>query len=63
MQVYFLLSCKCKWFKKTTGTTEDLSGLVEFKACKNCHGQRKFKCPQCGNIIKLQRVNVKDGNI
>lgn len=58
MQVYFLLSCKkCKFFNKNGGTTEELKDFVEFKPCKSCHGPRKFKCPKCGNIIKMQRVN------
>ena len=60
MQVYFLLKCKCKWWKKTTGTTEDLKGLVEHKPCANCHGARKFKCPKCGTIVKMMRVTTKD---
>lgn len=64
MIVYFLLSCsKCKWFLKSNGTTEALKGLVEFKPCATCHGIRKFKCPQCANIMKLQRVNVKEPDV
>lgn len=64
MQVYFLLSCKsCKWFRKCGGTTKELEDLVEFKPCSNCHGARKFKCPQCATIMKIKRVNVPDGNI
>ena len=66
MEVYFILSCKCKWWHKSAGRTEDLKDLVEFKPCKSCHGQRKFKCPKCGSIVKLQRVNnkeAKDDNI
>ena len=63
MDVYFLLSCnKCKWWKKSTGTTADLQGLVEHKACANCHGQRKFKCPKCANIVKMLRVNTASKN-
>jgi hypothetical protein len=61
MQVYFLLKCqKCKWWRKSTGLTEDLKDLVEFKPCANCHGLRKFKCPKCAKIIKMMRVNVND---
>ena len=66
MQVYFLLSCnKCKWWKKSTGTTEDLKDLIEFKPCANCRlYPRKFKCPKCNNIVKMLRAQVKeDGNI
>lgn len=66
MNVYFLLSCnKCKWWKKSTGTTEDLKGLVEVKGCANCHyKQRKFKCPKCANVVKMMRVNEEtDANI
>ena len=54
----FVLKCKCKWFKKSDGTSKDLEDLVEFKPCSNCGGPRKFKCPNCGNIVKMMRFNV-----
>lgn len=58
MNVYFLISCKrCKWFRKSTGLTEDLKDLVEIKKCNNCGGVKKFKCPKCSNIVKALRVN------
>lgn len=58
--VYFLLKCRCKWWRKCDGRSESLADLREFKACQNCHGQRKFKCPKCGQVCKLQRVNTYD---
>lgn len=52
-----MLKClKCKWWRKCNGTTPELKDLVEFKPCVNCHGARKFKCPKCGTIIKMQRL-------
>lgn len=61
MQTYFLVSCKkCKFWLK--GSNEDLKTLKEFKPCASCYGPRKFKCPKCGNIIKLQRVNSYDND-
>ena len=62
MNVYFLLSCnKCKWWRKSNGTTEDLKDLREHKPCSNCNlYPRKFKCPKCGNIIKMFRVNERN---
>lgn len=58
MDTYFLLSCsKCKWFRK--GDFVDFKDLKEFKPCATCHGFKKYKCPQCANIIKLKRVNAQ----
>jgi len=56
----FILKCKkCQWYKKTLGTKDELKGLVEFKPCANCHGIRKFKCPDCGTIIKMFRLKCQ----
>lgn len=55
--VYFLLKCnKCGWGRRSTGLSEDLKTLSEVKTCNNCGGARKFKCPKCGQIVKMIRV-------
>ncbi len=55
--VYFILKCrKCSWNRKSTGTSDDLKGLVEVRRCTNCGGGRKFKCPKCGEHVKMERV-------
>jgi len=56
MNVYFLLKCKCKWWRKCKGLSSELEDLVEVKRCKNCGGVRKFKCPKCANVVKMIRV-------
>lgn len=60
MQSIFMLKCKCGWYKKSGGTSEELKGLREFKPCATCHGPKKFKCPKCANIIKMVRYNSPD---
>jgi uncharacterized C2H2 Zn-finger protein len=40
----------------TTGLSSDLTDLTEFKACYNCSGPKKFKCPRCGQIAKMLKV-------
>lgn len=60
MQVFYILKCTCKWWRKCLGTTESLKDLVEFKPCATCHGPRKFKCPKCGKIIKAVRAEYPD---
>ena len=57
IQVYYLLKCvPCKWWRKWSGMPDDVKDLVEFRPCTSCHGPKKFKCPQCGKIIKALRV-------
>ncbi len=41
----------------STGLSEDLKDLFEYKACASCGGVRKFRCPQCGGKMKLRRVS------
>lgn len=60
MQVYFMLRCKCSWFRKCSGTSESYKDLREFKPCSNCHGPRKFKCPKCAQIVKAVRYEEPD---
>jgi len=60
MQIYYILKCTCKWWRKCLGTTESLKDLVEFKPCTTCHGPRKFKCPKCGKIVKAVRAEYPD---
>jgi len=60
MNDIFLLRCKgCNWFRKSNGLSSDLSDLTEVSSCAKCSG-RKFKCPKCGQAVKMVRVrNVK----
>lgn len=60
MQVFYILKCTCKWWRKCLGTTESWKDLVEFKPCVSCHGPRKFKCPKCGKIVKAVRAEYPD---
>lgn len=57
MDKNFILRCiKCRWARMSTGVSADLADLREIKGCANCGGSRKFKCPKCGQIVKLLRV-------
>ncbi len=54
--VYFLLKCKsCNWHRKSNGLTSDLKDLAQVANCAKCSG-RKFKCPKCGETVKMIRV-------
>jgi hypothetical protein len=58
-QVYFLLKCaSCKWWRKSNGLSSDLKDLKEVSNCAHCSG-RKFKCPQCGQIVKMIRARCQ----
>ena len=53
----FILRCsKCRWARLSTGLSEDLKDLKEMTTCASCGGARKFRCPQCGNTMRLVRV-------
>jgi hypothetical protein len=56
METYFLLKCKgCKWWRRSNGLSSDLKDLHPIPNCPSCSG-RKFKCPQCGQQVKMMRV-------
>jgi hypothetical protein len=57
MEKIFFLKCRCGWNCNTTGTSEEIKelGLAEYKKCAKCGGPRKFKCKNCGQIVKMIR--------
>ncbi len=58
MENKFNIRCmKCKWYKLTTGLSEDLKDLYEIKNhCTNCGKPREFRCPKCGTPSKMLRL-------
>ena len=53
----FILKCnKCNWHRFSNGRTDELSDLKEVVRCTKCGRPREFKCPGCGNDIKMIRV-------
>ena len=53
---FFLLKCKgCNWSRKSNGLSSDLKDLTQVANCAKCSG-RKFKCPKCGQHVKLMRI-------
>ena len=61
MDVYFLLKCKsCNWFRKSNGLSSDLKDLTQVANCAKCSG-RKFKCPKCGQPVKMIRARSING--
>ncbi len=53
----FQLRCqRCRYSEFSSGLTADLKQFVEIKACLNCHGKRKFRCPKCGGTMDLKRL-------
>jgi len=53
----YILDCKrCSFKYLSNGLRSDLSQFREISAC--C-GKRKYRCPQCSNIITLTKVNKK----
>jgi hypothetical protein len=62
MEQQFYLKCpKCKYFRRSTGLSSDLTDLQEVRKCTKCGGPRTFQCPACRQLIKLtrERPNVK----
>lgn len=47
---YILMCNHCSYKRWTDGT--DLDDLVMVETCKSCSGSKKFKCPECGYLIK-----------
>lgn len=57
MEKNFILRCaKCRWARMSTGLSSDLADLKENKGCESCGKGRNFKCPKCGQNVKLLRV-------
>jgi len=57
----FIIRCpRCRWSRLTTGISEHLKDLFEFKKCSNCGGPRKFRCPACGAQAKMLRIKGND---
>ena len=53
----FILRCqKCRWARLSTGLSEDLKDLHEYVSCANCGKIRTFRCPKCGQTVKLIRI-------
>ena len=57
-QRLYLLRCSNCHFKKLTDGS-DLANFVEVKTCVDCSGTRRFKCPQCGYLLKAVKANVE----
>ena len=58
----FIIKCtRCHWVKMNNGTSEELKDLFEYKKCANCGGPRKFRCPGCGKICKMNRLRGNKG--
>lgn len=55
----FIIRCKkCRWAILTTGISKDLEDekLLEIKNnCTSCSG-RFFRCQNCGDKAKIQRI-------
>jgi hypothetical protein len=43
------------------GTLLDFDDLTRVGGCPSCSGW-KFKCPQCGKIIKVSKIQVEISN-
>lgn len=53
----FILRCKrCDWIRYTDGFSKEVEDLHEYKKCSTCGGPRKFRCPDCGNMVKMIRL-------
>lgn len=53
----FVIKCdSCKWMERTTGFSKDLLHLTELKNnCSKCGKPRRFRCPKCKRIAKMNR--------
>lgn len=60
MEKKYMIKCRCGWTIITTGLTEDLKDLYEYKGCTRCSG-RKFRCPKCGGKANMFKVNARRG--
>lgn len=51
----YVLHCTfCNFKMWSDGSKESTKDLVEVTSCVNCGG-KKFKCPKCGYVIKVQK--------
>lgn len=51
----FLLKCDHCEFKRWSDLGDDIKDLYQIGGCKNCGGPRKYRCPQCGFVVKARR--------
>ena len=56
MAIVFQLFCDyCGWKRLSDG--KDLSDLTEVNLCSTCSGGRRFKCPRCGRVAKIRKLD------
>ncbi len=53
--VYYLKCDHCNYRRWSDGSYESIQDLKEVVLCPKCHGPKKFKCNQCGFVIKAKR--------
>jgi len=47
----------CSYTRWTTGKHLDLQDLIQVdEGCTNCGGPKKYKCPECGHVVRPKRV-------
>lgn len=52
---HFVLICQHCNFKRVVSSSE-LSEFREVVTCKTCSGAKKYKCPECGYLIRLAKA-------
>lgn len=56
VQMYRLKCDYCQYNRWTDGT--DVQDLVSVVTCVSCGGNKHYKCPSCGRLIKARKYNV-----
>jgi hypothetical protein len=61
-QQQFMCRClRCRWVKVSENGHEDFKDLVPMNNCPTCGGPRKYKCPQCGRMVRALPLNQRPG--